>query len=96
MFKEFFVKEVSRGLKRPMVWIFFGLFALLCGAAICSDSVTIGGSVGNIHQNAPHIVTTFVSVLCIFGLLIAAAFFNNAALRDHSNQFNEIMFSYYT
>lgn len=76
-----------------MVWIFFGLFALLSGAAVCSDSVMIGGSIGVIQKNAPFVVNTYVSVLTVFGLLIATAFFNNAALRDISNQFNEIMFS---
>lgn len=93
MFKEFFLKELIPALKAPMVWIFFGLFALLAGAAVASDNVQIGGAIGNIHKNAPDIITTFVLVLCIFGLLIATAFFNNAALRDVNNGFNEIMFS---
>jgi len=93
MFKEFYLKELIPALKKPMVWIFFGLFALLAGAAVASDSVQIGGAIGNINKNAPDIITTFVLVLCIFGLLIAVAFFNNAALRDHNNGFNEIIFS---
>jgi len=93
MFKEFFLKELVPALKRPMVWIFFGLFGLLAGAAVASDSVQIGGAIGNIHKNAPDIITTFVLVLSIFGLLIATAFFNNAALRDSNHGFNEIMFS---
>ena len=93
MFKEFFLKELLPGLKRPLVWIFFGLFGLLAGAAVASDSVMIGGAIGNIHKNAPDVITTFVLVLSIFGLLIATAFFNNAALRDVHNGFSEIMFS---
>ena len=37
----------------------------------------------------------FVAVMLsgIFSLLMAAAFFNNAALRDHNNEFNEILFT---
>jgi len=93
MFKEFFLKELIPGLKSPMVWIFFGLFGLLAGAAVASDSVQIGGTIGNIHKNSPDVITTFVLVLSIFGLLIATAFFNNAALRDVNNGFSEIMFS---
>lgn len=93
MFKEFFLKELIPGLKSPMVWIFFGLFALMAGASVASDSVQIGGAIGNINKNAPDIITTFVLVLSIFGLLIATAYFNNAALRDVNNGFNEIMFS---
>ncbi len=93
MFKEFYLKELVPGLKKPMVWIFFGLFGLLAGAAVASDVVQIGGAIGNIHKNAPDIITTFVLIFCIFGLIIATAFFNNAALRDHNYGFNEIMFS---
>ncbi|BDD12045.1 membrane protein (plasmid) [Fulvitalea axinellae] len=93
MFKEFFLRELKGGLKRPMVYIFLVVFGLLVGGAVSSDSVIIGGAVGNIHRNAPHIVTTYTAIMGIFGLLVAAAFFNNAALRDFNNQFHEIIFS---
>ena len=93
MFKEFFLKELIPGLKSPMVWIFFGVFALFAGAAVASDFVQIGGAIGNIHKNAPDIITTFVLVLGIFGLIIATAFFNNAGLGDINYGFNEILFN---
>lgn len=93
MFKTFFLKELGTGLKRPMVYIFFVVISLLVFFAVVSDNVQIGGSIGNVHKNAPYILTSFVSVLTIFGLLIAAAFFNNAALRDYNYNFNEILFS---
>jgi hypothetical protein len=67
-----------------------GLFVF---GATASDSIIIGGTVGNVFKNAPHIITVYTTIMCIFGLLIAAAFFNNAALRDHNNDFNEILFS---
>jgi hypothetical protein len=93
MFWEFFTKEIKTALKSPMIYIFIGLMALLAGAAVASDSVVIGGAIGNTHKNAPYIITTFVLILGMFALLIAAAFFNNAALRDVKNNFHEIMFS---
>lgn len=93
MFKEFFVRELRGALSQPMVYIFLLLYALLSFGAVASDNVQIGGAIGNIHKNAPHIITVFVTVLSIFGLLFAAAFFNNAALRDFNNQFHEILFS---
>ncbi|MFT6829035.1 MAG: ABC-2 type transport system permease protein, partial [Roseivirga sp.] len=93
MFKIFFLKELGDALKRPMVYIFMFVIALLVFFAVVSDSVQIGGSVGNVNRNAPYIITTFITVMSIFGLLIAAAFFNNAALRDYSHNFNEILFS---
>jgi hypothetical protein len=69
------------------------IMTLLVFGATASDNVQIGGSVGNVVKNAPHVITSFTAVMTIFGLLIAAAFFNNAALRDYNNNFNEILFS---
>ena len=93
MFKLFFTSELRYTLRQPMVYIFTGIVTLLVFAAASSDQVTIGGAVGNVYRNAPSVITTYVSVLTIFGLLFAAAFFNNAALREHKNNFNEILFS---
>ena len=81
------------GLKRPMIYIFMFIVALLVFFAVVSDNVMIGGAVGDVHKNAPAVVGVFVSVLNIFGLLFATAFFNNAALRDYQYQFSEILFS---
>ncbi|MFT4754525.1 MAG: ABC-2 type transport system permease protein [Salibacteraceae bacterium] len=93
MFSTFFFNELKYTLKQPMVYIFMLIMALLVFGATASDNVQIGGSVGNIVKNAPFVITTFTAIMSIFGLLIAAAFFNNAALRDYNNQFNEILFS---
>lgn len=93
MFKNFFLADLKYSLKGSMVYIFFFLMALMTFAATTSDNVVIGGSVGNIYKNSPHIITVFTTIMSIFGLMIATAFFNNAALKDYSNNFNEILFS---
>ncbi|HKK38144.1 MAG TPA: hypothetical protein VJ949_01870, partial [Cryomorphaceae bacterium] len=93
MFGEFFKLELRSAFKSPMVYVFFFLNALLAFGAVASDNIQIGGAVGNVYKNSPHTLTNFVLILGTFGLIEAAAFFNNAALRDHSNRFNEIMFS---
>lgn len=93
MFKEFFIKEIITALKRPMIYIFLLIISLLVFAAVVSDNVVIGGTVGNVYRNAPHVITNYVAILSIFGLMIATAFFNSAALRDYENDFNEILFS---
>ncbi len=92
MFIEFLKLELKTAFKSPMLYIFFLIVALMCFGAVGSDNVQIGGAVGNVFRNSPYTLTTFTLILGIFGLLFAAAFFNNAALRDHNNQFNEIMF----
>ncbi len=93
MFKTFFFADLKYSLKAPMVHIFFILMALLTFGATVSDSIQIGGSIGNVYKNSPHVITVFTSIMSIFGILIATAFFNNAALKDQSNNFNEILFS---
>lgn len=93
MWTEIFLRELKGGLRQPMVYIFFALFGALTMGAQLSDNISIGGAVGNVHQNAPHIITIFTSILSIFGLLVATAFFNNAAQRDFQYNFHQILFT---
>jgi hypothetical protein len=76
-----------------MVYIFFFIVAIFAFFAVISDNVVIGGSVGNVYKNAPIVITQFVATFSLIGILFAVAFFNNAALRDYNNNFNEILFS---
>lgn len=93
MFKEFFIQELGAGLKRPMVYIFTLIITLLVTLLICSDGVNIGGVNGTVSKNAPYVMSIYCAGISIFGLLIATAFFNNAALRDYNYNFSEILFA---
>lgn len=93
MITTFFLSEIKRAFRAPMVYIFFFLFAILAFGAVASDNVIIGGAIGNIFKNAPHVIVNFTITMSLIGILVATAFFNNAALRDYQNQFNEILFS---
>lgn len=93
MFLTFFKREVMMGLRSPMVYIFMFIVGLLVFFAVVSDNVMIGGAVGDVHKNAPAVVGSFVSIMTIFGVLFATAFFNNAALRDYQYNFSQILFS---
>src|SRR5690554_3203573 len=92
MFFEFLKLELRSAFRSPMLYIFFFLSALMAFGAVSSDNISIGGSIGNVYRNSPFTLTTFILILGIFAIIYAAAFFNNAALRDHNNRFNEIMF----
>ncbi|BAO75005.1 M1 family aminopeptidase [Winogradskyella sp. PG-2] len=93
MFKTFFLSELKYTLKQPMVYIFIFILALMEFFATVSDNVQVGGAIGNVYRNSPYTITIHITVFCIFSLLMAVAFFNNAALRDHNNEFNEILFT---
>ena len=92
MFFEFLKLELRSAFRGPMLYIFFFLIALMAFGAVASDNISIGGAIGNVYRNSPYTLTNFILILGIFAILFAAAFFNNAALRDHNNRFNEIMF----
>jgi hypothetical protein len=93
MFITFFLKEIRTGFKSPMLYIFFALFTIITTIGVVNESITLGGSVGNTFKNAPHVMTFYIGRLSLFGLLIATAYFNNAALRDYQHNFNSILFS---
>ncbi len=93
MFKTFFLSELKYTLKQPMVYIFMFILGLLEFFATVSDNVQVGGAIGNVYRNSPYTLTIHITIFCIFSLIMAAAFFNNAALRDHNNEFNEILFT---
>jgi ABC-2 type transport system permease protein len=93
MFKTFFLSELKYTLKQPMVYIFIFILALMEFFATVSDNVQVGGAIGNVYRNSPYTLTIHITIFCIFSLLMAVAFFNNAALRDHNNDFNEILFT---
>ena len=93
MFKEFFFLELKSAFKRPMIYVFFFIMLLIGFAAVASENVSVGGSVGSVYKNAPHVLSQLITFLSLFAILFAVAFFNNAALRDYNNQFHEILFS---
>ena len=93
MFKTFFLTELRYTLKQPMVYIFMFILGLMEFFATVSDNVQVGGAIGNVYRNSPYTLTIHVTIFSIFSLLMAVAFFNNAALRDHNNEFNEIMYT---
>ena len=93
MFKTFFLTELRYTLKQPMVYIFMFILGLMEFFATVSDNVQVGGAIGNVYRNSPYTLPIHVTIFSIFSLLMAVAFFNNAALRDHNNEFNEIMYT---
>ncbi|MDB4655820.1 ABC transporter permease, partial [Flavobacteriales bacterium] len=93
MFKDFFFAEIRYATRQPMLYIFLLMMTLLVFGATASDNIVIGGAVGNVFKNAPHVITQFTVIMTIFGLLMATAYFNTAALKDYNSQFNEILFS---
>ena len=79
---EFFRFELREQLRSPLLWLLAGLFALLAFGAGASDSIQIGGGIGNVHRNAPVVIATFMTAFTLIGMLIITIFITGALLRD--------------
>ncbi|HWW62558.1 MAG TPA: ABC transporter permease subunit, partial [Thermoanaerobaculia bacterium] len=74
--------ELRYHLKERLFYVLFALFFLLTFGAVASDSVQIGGAVGNVNRNSPFVIMTFMLVMSIFGILTTTAFVASSVLRD--------------
>lgn len=90
---KFIRYELKYWLQTPMIWIFLFINTLLVFFAAASEQVTIGGSIGNIHKNAPFVIEQFYGILSIFCLLMTTAFMNATANRDFQSGMHQFIFS---
>ncbi|MEO8002803.1 MAG: M1 family aminopeptidase [Arenimonas sp.] len=93
MIREFFKFELREQLRSPMLWLLSALFGLLAFGAISSDAVQIGGAIGNVHRNAPTVITQFMGIFTIFGMLIIGMLVSSALLRDFELGTADLIFS---
>jgi ABC-2 type transport system permease protein len=91
--KEIFNFEVRYHLKQLVFYVCLVLFFLLTFGAVTSDSVQIGGSIGNVHRNAPFVIMQFLLVMSVFAVFTTTAFVSNAALRDFDLGTDSLFFS---
>src|SRR5690606_35502579 len=70
-----------------------GLFALLAFGVAASDSVQLGGSIGNVHRNAPVVIATWLTIFTLIGMLIVTMFISGALLRDFEQGTAELFFA---
>jgi len=94
MFGEIFRFELRQQLRSPLFWLVAIGLAALAFAAAASDSITIGGGIGNIHRNAPIVVIKLLGAFSLFGgLFLNTIFVAGAALRDFNAGTAEMVFA---
>jgi ABC-type transport system involved in multi-copper enzyme maturation permease subunit len=89
----FILFELRYWLKRPMLYIFFLVFALFAFGFLDFDFITIGSGRGITHANAPLIVQTLYGALSVLGLVAITSFFNATATRDYTSGMDQIVFA---
>jgi ABC-2 type transport system permease protein len=85
--------ELRYHLKAPLFYILALLFFLMTFGAVTSDSVQIGGAVGNVNRNAPFVIMQFMLVMSLFAVLTTTAFAANAVHRDFELGTDALFFS---
>ena len=94
MFRLFFLFELRYWLRSWMLWIFFAIIALMIfGAVSAPDQISVGGALGNTHQNAPFVIENFYSIICLLTLLMTTAFVNSAASREFAYNTDQLLFA---
>ncbi len=78
--------EIDYRLRRPYTWILFAVFVAV--ACLMAMGVLVGEakSAGDLHANAPSLVGMATVLVSMLGLVISAALFSEAALRDHDTR----------
>lgn len=99
MFLPIFLFELKYRFRRPATWIYFGLFVLMsfllvtaAGGGFPGSNVTIGGN-ANVKLNAPHTISTIISVLSWIGVLVASALMSNSVYRDFEYRTHSLFFT---
>lgn len=93
MFTEFLKFDLRYQLRQPLLWIGIAVFAFAAFGAVTSDGIQIGGSIGNVHRNAPFVIVQWLNIFTILGLFISGAFVGGTLLRDFEMGTSELFFS---
>ncbi|MBU8922797.1 MAG: hypothetical protein KOO63_13340 [Bacteroidales bacterium] len=93
MFREILRFEILFRLRRPLLYIFAVIFFLMPFGAISTDSIMIGGEIGNVARNAPYVIINMLAMMSAIGLLFLTIFVAPAVNRDNEDNVQELFFS---
>jgi ABC-2 type transport system permease protein len=83
--------EFRYQLRNPVFWVSSILFFLFSYGFVASDSVQIGGSGGNTHENSPFSLAQAQLIFSIFYMFVTTAFVANVVVRDDETGFGPIV-----
>ncbi|HYG65085.1 MAG TPA: ABC transporter permease subunit, partial [Thermoanaerobaculia bacterium] len=93
MFKAISTFEVRYQLRQPLFYAVTLLLALMTFGAVTSDTVQIGGSIGNVHRNAPLVIMRLLGAMTLIGMFVTTAFVASSAQRDFEHGTHSLFFS---
>jgi len=78
--------EIDYRLRRPYTWILGAVFVAVAWLLAVGMLVGEAERAGDLHANAPSLVGMATVLVSMLGLVISAALFSEAALRDHETR----------
>jgi hypothetical protein len=76
-----------------MAYIFFAVFFAMTFMAASSDSVQIGGAIGNVNRNAPFVIVQMLATMSAIGVFVITAFMATAIVRDFEDNTYAMFFT---
>jgi ABC-type transport system involved in multi-copper enzyme maturation permease subunit len=78
--------EIAYRLRRPYTWILGAVFVAVAWLLAVGVLVGEAARAGDLHANAPSLLGMGTVLVSMLGLVISAALFSEAALRDHETR----------
>jgi ABC-2 type transport system permease protein len=93
MLREFFKFDLDYQLRQPLLWVAGLVLALMAFGATTSDSVQVGGAIGNINRNAPVVTAQLLGSFCVISMFIVTVFIAGTVLRDSEVGISDMLFA---
>jgi ABC-2 type transport system permease protein len=93
MFGDVFRFELLYRFKRPPVYFFAGLFFLMTACTVASDSMQMGGAIGNAARNSPYEILRLMQMMSAMALLALTGFVATAVNRDYEYGAHEMFYA---
>ncbi|HZM69869.1 MAG TPA: hypothetical protein VFB95_05800, partial [Candidatus Cryosericum sp.] len=93
MLRRILAFEFRYQVRQPLFWIACVVFFLLTFAAITTDVVSVGRSIGSVRRNAPFVILQMLAIMTAIGTFFTTAFVSNSVHRDFESQTDALFFS---
>ena len=93
MWFEFFKFDLRYQLRQPLLWVVGLILGAMAFGASSTDAIQIGGSLGNIHRNAPVVIVQFLGFFSLLSMFVVTIFIAGAVLRDSEIGISDMIFA---
>jgi ABC-type transport system involved in multi-copper enzyme maturation permease subunit len=85
--------ELRYGFRRAQTYIFFAVLFLLTFLFMTTDSITIGGAIGNVKKNAPFVINQTIMIMTLIGVTMSSGIIGGAVIRDFEFKVHELLYT---